>query len=174
MHHSLKFEFCFDIISFNSCKRKFHPHVSNSTVELFLYLGCTISQHYQHVNPSNDKMLYFHEFQCILSDKILLSFAVSLCLTSSGPQPPPCISNRYIFMQNWPRPGTGHQSALCLQPLPHCASCSAACLSGWGLVIELYVALFWPGNLSSFFPLSAPKSWPIYSNLLLKPGWAEW
>lgn len=92
---------------------------------------------------------------------------IMLCHSASGPQPPPCLGNRYIFIQNWPCTGAGHQSALCLQPLPRH---SAPCLSGWGLVIELSMALFWLA-ISSLFFLSAPKSWPIYSNPIIIEAW---
>lgn len=112
----------------------------------------------------------FPAFHRISSDKMLQSSAVSLRLTASGLQPPPSLSNRYIFIQNWPCTGAGHQSALCLQPLPR----SASCLSGWGLVIELSVALFWLA-ISSFFPSLLQNHGPfILTQLLLKPGWAEW
>lgn len=112
----------------------------------------------------------FTAFHRILSDKTLQISAVSLCLTASGLQPPPCFSNRYIFIQNWPCTGAGHQSALCLQPLPRCASplCFLPLWVGPGYWIVCGFVL--AGNLFSFF-LSAPKSWPIYSNPIIIEAW---
>lgn len=134
---------------------------------------------YQHPPLSHNGMLHFlHSIVCYLT-KCCRSSAVSLRLIASGPQPPPCLSNTYIFIQNWPCTGARHQSALCLQPLRCCASplCYVPLWVGPGYWIVCGFVL--ARNLSSFFffffsSLLQNHGPFILTQLLLKPGWAEW
>lgn len=119
-------------------------------------------------------MLHFLHSIVYYLTKFCRSSAVSLHLTASGPQPPPCLSNTYIFIQNWPCTGARHQSALCLQPLRRCASplCYVPLWVGPGYWIVCgFVLARNRSSFFSFFSFSAPKSWPIYSNPIIIEAW---
>lgn len=101
---------------------------------------------------------------------------VLLChsiLLPQGRSPLPALVTHISLFRTGPAQGRD------INPLCVCSLCvavplrSATCFSGWGLVIELSVALFWLAIalLFFFFSFSAPKSWPIYSNPIIIEAW---
>lgn len=105
--------------------------------------------------------LIFPAFQRILSDEMLQSSAVSLCLTASGLQ-------QQIYLYSELALFRGRTSIRFVSA----ASASPFCFlplwvgPGYWIVSGFVLA----GNLFSFF-LSALKSWPIYSNPIIIEAW---
>ena len=106
---------------------------------------------------------------------------VLLChsiLLPQGRSPLPALVTHISLFRTGPAQGRD------INPLCVCSLCvavplhSATCFSGWGLVIELSVALFWLAIallFLFFFPSLLQNHGPfILTQLLLKPGWAEW
>ena len=131
-------------------------------------LSCT--PNYQHLPRSHNKMLSFlHSiiYYLIKCCRVLLCHSV---LLPQGRSPLPALVTDISLFRTGPVQGQD------INPLCVCSLCctvprrSASCLSGWGLVIELSVALFWLA-ISPLFFLSAPKSWPIYSNPIIIEAW---
>lgn len=132
------------------------------------YVNCILN--YQHLPLSHDKMLSFlHSVIYYL----IKCCRVLLCHSVSPPQGrsllPALVTDISLFR-------TGPVQGQDINPLCVCSLCltvphrSVSCLSGWGLVIELSVALFWLAISPLFSSLLQNHGPFILTQLLLKPG----
>lgn len=131
-------------------------------------LNCILND--QHLPLFHDKMLSFLHYAVYY---LIKRCRVLLCHSVSTPQGrsllPALVTDISLFR-------TGPVQGQDINPLCVCSLClavprrSASCLSGWGLVIELSVALFWLAISPLFSSLLQNHGPFILTQLLLKPG----